>query len=327
MPNNRTIIICITLGVIFFQLMTTTTYAQTCSCGGPPLLGSLESLPGTAGNFQIAITHDYRSISDLVSTTTELDDDTRERYSQSTLLQADYSLTSRMTLSFSFPFVRQSRTIQSLIGNGENIKTQGFGDLMALAKYSLIQSSIFSAQSLAVGFGIKAPTGEPELRDNGLLLSADMQTGTGSYDFILWGATSRVISRSKSINIFASTLYRINGTNDRFGASNDSYRFGNEFWIIAGGSIQVFSKLSQSFSLKYRKSQADKFANQSLASSGGQWYDIAIALNKIIIENIGINISTELPIYRKVEGTQFSTSYTLSFSLFYNLNLKGLKNG
>ncbi len=321
--RNSTRIIVLLFVLFTIIVHTPSAFAQTCSCGGPPLLGSLESLPGSAGNLQLGITYDFRSISDLVSFTTKLDDETRSRDSRAILLQAEYSLTDRFTLALSSPFVRQNRTILSEIGNGENLRTKGFGDIMALAKYSLIPQSIFSKQSVAVGLGIKLPTGESELRNNSLLLSADMQTGTGSVDYILWAATSRIISRNSSLNIFASSLYRINGNNDRFGSENENYKFGNEFRLVTGTSFQLVSNFIQSISLKYRHSQADKFADLPLASSGGQWFDLESGVSTNVLQNIGLNMTALIPVYRQIEGTQFSTSYAVSFSLFYNLNLKG----
>ncbi len=312
--------------VVTSQLLFSTVSAQTCSCGGPPILGSLESLPGAAGNLQIGVTYENHSISDLVNFSRELDDDTRTRDSRAILIQADYSYSSRITFSFSLPFVRQSRIIQSKTGLGENLQTRGIGDIAAIVKYSLIPTTIFSKQSIAIGFGAKFPTGKSELRDNGLLISADMQSGTGSLDYLLWGATSRVISRNLSMNLFASSLYRINGTNHRFGVGDDSYKFGNEFRLVAGGSYRLVTGIIHSIGIRYRHNQADKFIGLPFSNSGGQWYDLESGLSTNFYNNIGLNITAQIPVYRRVEGTQFSTSYSISFSLLYNLNLKGSGN-
>jgi len=43
-------------------------------------------------------------------------------------------------------------------------------------------------------------------------------------------------------------------------------------------------------------------------------------LNLNIYENLGIRGEGELPLYRKLNGTQLTTSYTISFSLFYTIS-------
>ena len=66
-------------------------FAQ-CSCGGTPLLGSLD-LPATApGNWQFALTYDFNNIAEFYSGTDKRSS-TLKRRTHSGLLEVSYGLT------------------------------------------------------------------------------------------------------------------------------------------------------------------------------------------------------------------------------------------
>ncbi len=312
--------------LIIFFFSTSIVTSQTCSCGGPPLLGSLESSGVFYKSLQIGVTYEYSSISDLVNNTDKIDNQTRERDIKAALFQIDYGLTPQITLAASMSILEQRRTTLSETGVVENLNTRGVGDVLFLVKYSLKAPSIFNRISFSIGGGIKFPTGKSTLKNNNLLISADMQPGTGAIDGIIWSSYSQPILNTSNISLLGNLIYRFNGPNDRFGSNFDNYKFGNEFILNLGAGYNFSTNLGTTLFLRYRNSQADKFSDQSLPNSGGKWLNLVPGINASISPSITLRGSGQLPVYRELEGVQFSTSYSFSISLFYTFLNKGSPN-
>lgn len=298
-------------------------YSQSCSCGGPPLLGALES--GYISNrvLQVGLTYEYSSIDDLIAGTKELENLNRLRNVNSIIFQVNYGLTSRISLAFSSSLIEQERNINIESGVGENLQTQGLGDLLLTGRYTAIPFSIAHRFSLTLGAGIKIPTGTSTLKNNNLLISADMQPGTGSTDGIISISISKDYFSNYPITFFSFSVYRFNGTNNRFGGDFESYKFGNEISLVGGIKSNIFNSLEYTLALRYRHQEPDQFASENLPSSGGNWLNISPGINILIGKTLTFRTSGQIPLYREVQGTQFSTNYTISFSLFYNLLTKG----
>ena len=83
--------------------------AQACSCGGAPLLSSLE-FPATApGAWLFGLTYEFNSISDLVTVTKRLDDDTRRRRIYTGLLEISYGINDRWSASLLLTLLQQEQ--------------------------------------------------------------------------------------------------------------------------------------------------------------------------------------------------------------------------
>jgi hypothetical protein len=299
---------------------TDTLMAQACSCGGAPLMSSMD-LPSTpAGSWQIGLTYEFNSISDVVSRTTELNDDTRSRSVHSGILEISYGIGNRLSLSTLFTFLQQERNSGIQGGSGEFLRTRGFGDGLFILKYDLFPYTVSSQRQLAVGGGIKIPFGKSSLLSNGSLIAADMQPGTGSWDAVLWGYAYQGLQRYFPAGLFISGTYRFSGGNNRFGSSNEGYKFGNELITTVGINHDPVSFLDYTIAFRYRQVGADSFANGELTNSGGKWLDFAPGIVFNISQSIGLRSSARIPLYRKLEGTQLTTSYSLLFSVFYSIS-------
>lgn len=57
-----------------------------------------------------------------------------------------------------------------------------------------------------------------------------------------------------------------------------------------------------------------------MPNTGGVWVSIIPDLFVSISENFSMKFSGQIPVYQLLNGTQPTTSYTLSTSLFINLN-------
>lgn len=57
-----------------------------------------------------------------------------------------------------------------------------------------------------------------------------------------------------------------------------------------------------------------------MPSTGGEWLNIETGIGTQLSDRFSLQVSGEIPIYRNVNGTQPSTTYILSASLFFSLN-------
>ena len=293
--------------------------AQTCSCAGAPLMSSQSLGIPEKGNVVVGLTGNYNNIDKLYSGTDELNNRTSERNTFTSLLEINYGLTNRVSLTGAFTFVRKERVagLQTQAG-ARALQTSGVGDAILLVKYSLIEQTLWKPYQLVIGGGGKAPLGSNTLRSRGLSLNADMQPGTGSWDGIGWMLFSYTV-RSQNIHFFTMNSYKINSSAERFG-SNDNYKFGNELNSIAGVQGPVFNRFSYGLKLKYRTSGQDLRNGTQMPSTGGEWLNAEMGLTYQLSDRLSVQAAGEIPLYRDVTGTQPTTSYILNTSVFFSFN-------
>lgn len=295
---------------------------QACCTAGTPLLGSLEMTSAPQNVLQLGLTFDHNNLNDVFSQSSKLENIERQRISQSVLLEINYGITSRISLTGILTFNRQERTISENVASGNKLLASGIGDAVILTKYSLFQFSIFNPNELAIGAGIKIPTGNSSLKSNGILIPADMQPGTGSWDLFLWSFYNRRNFLINNLTLISSISYRFNGSNNRFENSEEGYSFGNEFNYNFGFSYPIISTLEFSVIGKYRNTQNDTFSNDDIPNTGGNWLNITPGLTYYLSDKFSLRVNGELPLYRNVDGTQLTTTYKTSFSIFYSFNLQ-----
>lgn len=303
-------------------------FAQTCSCAGAPLIGSQILGSTSKGNLFLGLTYEYNNISDLYSGSTHLDNKNQRRSTTTALLEVNYGLTDRLALTGTFTYNRKHReTGLQTPGDSESLTINGIGDGLFLIKYSLHNQTLWEPYQIAIGGGAKIPFGSTSLQSNGFTLNADMQPGTGAWDGILWTYLSKTFLKS-NINLYMTSTYRRTGTNERF-KSSDKYRFGNELVSVLGASGPLINKWSYTFMFRYRSTSSDRRNGSALPSTGGKWFKLKPGINYQLSNRLNFQLSGQLPIYQYLEGTQPTTSFIISGSLFFNLNSnnKGILQG
>lgn len=314
--NYATYLICI--GSIF--LLPVLTYGQTCSCAGAPLISSQSISSASKGNLLLGVTYEYKDISNIYSGSEELNNRTVERNTRSTLLELNYGISDRLTLSATTTYVQKlRRTGLQNPGNEQTTTTSGLGDGLVMLKYVLHKNTMREQYQLAVGGGAKIPFGNSSLTQNGLALNADMQPGTGAWDGVLWSYFSKTFAPATTLNLFAFGTFRLTGENERFG-SNDIYRFGNEFVSTIGATNDLVGNLSYIMMVQYRSTSSDQRNGEKLPNTGGNWINLKPALSYQMTNQISLRVSGELPVYQHLNGVQPTTAFTLSGSVFYNFS-------
>jgi hypothetical protein len=138
--------------------------------------------------------------------------------SYTTELWARYNIKDRVQLFAFLPYVVNMKTEESIFE-----KNHGIGDAVVMANVVLFNTSDSIAKKVKhhvmAGGGVKLPTGKfGKLSPNGLLIP-NMQTGTGTVDFLL---NSIYTLRYSNWGVQADAAYRVNLNNKEF-----AYRFGN----------------------------------------------------------------------------------------------------
>ncbi len=316
--------------IIFFSLILLITvkenFAQACCTAGTPLLNSLEMGTAKKGVLNFGLTGKYNLLTDVYDNSNFLENQERKRISNSYLLEITYGFTSKLSLSLLLSYVNNTRKITTINNLGNSIFISGIGDALLLQKYNFINIDLFNRIELAAGLGIKLPLGSSTRTLRNILLPADMQPGTGSVDGLLWLYFSKGNLFIPQITFLLNTSYRFNGRNKRFGNSQAGYKFGNEFIFTSGFTFSTDSFIDFTILNRFRNAEADKFGTPTIPNTGGNWLYILPMINLRFSSKFNTTISGELPIYTNVVGTQLTTTFTASISLYYSISIsKGLE--
>jgi hypothetical protein len=315
--------ILLTAGLIIF--FAGKVFSQACCTAGTPLLGSLNLTTVDNKTWQFGLTYEYNSLKDIFSGSQIYKDRTRERISQSLLLEVNYGLSRRVTITALLSFVDQQRNIDPNTNMNNELTTRGVGDMVIMAKYNFITLDIVDQRELAFGTGLKIPLGSSDLSSNGILLPADMQPGTGSWDGIFWGYFSQGYLPALPMNLFANVSFRVNTTNKRFGQNNSGYKFGNELIANLGLGYRTDSLFDFTMLVKYRTTFADEFDNDDIPNTGGHWVYAVPGLNLKFNDKFTTRLSAQFPFYRNVNGIQLTTTFTASVSILYSFDTESNK--
>ena len=290
---------------------------QTCCSGGTPLLGNLGISGSEPGTIYIQLAYDYNFLDHLYAGTQRLDDNSRERITQTALLQLVYPFSDKISLNGLFTYVSQERTIYSQLDQINRTKTQGLGDAVLLFQYSPISGF---ERHLTLATGPKLPVGKFDAIDDefGLVVSPDLQPGSGSLDAI-FGATYQEyqLFGVPGFTFSTSLSYRLTTAARRFEGDN-KYRFGNETMLSAGVQKNFLIRrtgVTPSLFAQYRHSAADETDGLEVAGTGGNWIYLSPGLNIELNNYLAINAAAELPVYRNLKGTQLTTTYRFNVGL------------
>ncbi|MCF6333186.1 MAG: hypothetical protein L3J11_07870 [Draconibacterium sp.] len=307
--------------IILLVLIVSKMQGQTCCSGGTPLTGNLGIQGIEAKSWYFQLGYDYNFLDNLYSGTKKLDDNSRERLTQTVLLQSIYSFSEKFSVNGLFSYVEQKRTIHSPIGITNITQASGLGDVVLLAQYTLFSGL---KRSLTIAAGPKLPIGKFDAVDPeyGLVLSPDLQPGTGSLDGIVGAAFQEYhLFHVPGLTFNASAAFRKTRPAKRFEA-DFKYRFGNETMFAAGIQRNFLIHkiaINPSLFLNFRNTQQDKIDDLQVAGTGGIWLNLNPAVSLAPNNILDINISGEIPIYQNLNGTQLTTSYRINVGIAIKL--------
>ena len=306
----------IAIPIVAVMLYASSMYSQTCCTAGMPVSSILE-IPKSEKAVLFQLRYEYRSINRLVDNDEVLENDPRSRSGQNISLKTDYVFNKSLAVSAVLPFVQQTRNNSS-----EKQQSFGVGDLTLMTQYSL--------KSFSLGAAIKLPTGNVNQRSSsGLLLSPDMMSGSGTYDFLFRLAYENNSFLLPLLSARLNSTYRVNGTNEDFGSTDSfagrRFAFGNELnlrgyldYIVTTKKLFFIPHLG----LNYRFSGANTEQFVDAPNSGGHWLNIPVglAISKDGIKTI--SFFSEIPVYQNLEGLQITTNISVGVQLSYKISRK-----
>ncbi|MFZ1560042.1 MAG: hypothetical protein WAT37_08960 [Saprospiraceae bacterium] len=296
--------------------------SQCCS-GGVPIAGSMGLSTTDKGNLQFLLTYDANVMDNLYAGNKALNDQLRERVTHSGMVEINYGLTDRLTVTSMISFVRQERKINQADGSINFTHTDGLGDGFLMLKFKLLVPAEVPKYNLAVGVGTKIPFGRTNFNDsNGLSLPADLQPGSGAWDMLLWSIYERYNAFIPNLNLSVSSTFRLTGTNDSY-FETLRYRFGNEFILNFQGqySILLNNRMgSLNLGWRYRNQKTDFLDDAIFPNSGGNFIFIVPGAGIQLSDDLQTAISGHIPIYNNVGGTQLVSSFRLSVSANYKIH-------
>ena len=307
--------------LMFSIICSEKTSAQACCSGGTPLSSNLGIQSVKNNSLQLQLSYNDNRQGTLIHSSTVLKGNNRLRNTHSIILRTSYGISKKISVTGLFSLIRQEEIVKTLLG-GENFQmAQGVGDIVLMMQYQAVEKN---DQYFILAGGLKMPTGATDRLDNelGIPLNPDLQPGTGSWDYLFGINYSANHILKPNLTFLAVSTLRLTTAAERFNGLQ-IYEFGDEFQILSGFKDSYFIKkwiFNPSVMLRYRNTQIDKTNNIETPNTGGHWLHLVPEIDFDISSAFGFGISGELPLYRKLKGTQLTTSYIFKLTLDYKFS-------
>jgi len=300
--------LCFFLSVVFIS---SEADAQLCCTTGSASASSFEIGITPAKTLRLSFGHEYNSLNGTFVGRERSDNNILGTGSvQSYTMQAHYGINRRWGFTLAAPYVKTSRSF----GGSTTFGADGIGDIILIAKYSVKPINIASSTEIAVGAGLKLPSGSSNSVNDGTDLNFNLQPGTGALDLLFWGyyyKTYLPAGWSGSL----SGLIRVPGTN------SDGLQYGNEtlYSLVLNKRLSKVTQLT--VRLKGRTSSKITINGFENPNTGGT---IVFAAPSFVYNPrrlISIEAGVDIPAFYSVSGTQQALDYRtfVDFSLFFTL--------
>ncbi len=303
----------ILIGLIGLNLINISTIdAATCSCAGVSLSNTVSLTDFEAGQFQFSLAYTNIDISDLVSGSNDINDETgRFRETDSYIIQGTYGLNDTWALTAIISQIEHNRNIA--ISNTNVETSNGLGDSLLVLSYAPQKIDPFTKDEWAFGFGLRIPTGE---NDNGnpIVFAEDLQPGQGAWGGSLWFHYAHVFDQKGTWKLSVDSNYAHVGENDR------EYSFTNEWNLSSGINYSANDQWSGGVSIGYRNADPHTRFGSDFPNTGGSWLDFTGSLQYSFSPSTSIGLSTTVPISRDLNGSlQFTTKRSITLSISHRL--------
>lgn len=201
--------------------------------------------------------------------------------------------------------------------------TMGLGDMVLMGRYALWSQRDGDPLSVAVGAGVKMPTGDADKRNRAPFsntceyMGPGFQLGTGSWDPKLELGATKMFGRHR---VDAHTMYT-------FGREGDhGLRRGDQFKYDLGWSCALTSLLDVEMELNGVNQNRHKNDGKYVANSGGHTLFLTPGVHLKFTERFSGGLAMPVVVYRDLNAdadkNQYSVGedYRLVFKLAYKLN-------
>ena len=169
------------------------------------------------------------------------------------------------------------------------------------------------------------PLGDSNKRnEQGLALNADLQPGSGAWDYITWGQLSQVFPFRPSMSLNLTAIYSGKGINDDY-LGSQTYQFGNELQLALGISERITvgnNIFDPAITLRYRNQREDVIDDFDVPSTGGNWLFVNPSLSYWATPDISFEVGLTIPVISHITGTQVTPTYRFRTGVFYRIPSK-----
>lgn len=293
-------------------------YSQGCCSVSIPTLGSTECPSTDFGSLRIGFNYLYTNTSTTYQYDTKIQDPlNRKAFGHNVAFDFELGIWDNLSVFILFPYNFYYRSTIVIPSQEKIYKNSGVGDITLLLKYNFLASTFAIQTRLSLGGGLKLPTGEFQTESQGVQLPLDIQSGTGTIDFFLWGLfTTNLIP---NLTITQSALFKFAGKN------SEGYDIGNEFLTVTGLNYNFIYFLQGNLLIRIQNRWQDRLnvdnLNQLIPNSGRVLIEAIPGLVLNYLNVLTTRIFFVYPIYTKVNGTQLAPSWRFGTEFHYIFNL------
>jgi hypothetical protein len=287
-----------------------TQQAAACDvCGCSSGNQGLGLLPQFSGHF-VGIQYTYgSSLSDHPALFENGQTEHSAQYYNTLQLWGRYQLGKRVQLFAFVPYVSNTNN------EGSSMRTTGFGDASVLANISLLQRAN-GRQLLLAGAGVKLPTGAYHgITDADRQGLPNMQTGTGSYDFLV---NANYTWRQRSLGFNADASYTFTTVNKaRFKYGNKLNSSALAFYWIERGKFRLVPQAG--FRFEYTLHDYDNYDRKWLNEQSGGYMGFVSAGAQAYVGKLGFKAMLHVPVLQDYATGYVTAGPRFESGLFFLL--------
>lgn len=238
----------------------------------------------------------------------------QEETTQTVDLSAHYGLLHNLQVGAILPYVAHSLRLDSP-GVPARFASDGLGDAALYGKWRYYRwDDVGKALNCSILAGLELPTGKDDRVDHGVILPADLQPGSASWDPFLGTAMTYEPGR-----------WRFNAMvmAKRVGEGTHEYKQGDQgFAELAAGNRFWLEPYPGPFMradvmLRYRHDSADRQYGRTVADTGGELLTAGVNWAFRPRPTLDLQISMEVPLWEDARGTQPRTqvSFFVAFGI------------
>lgn len=241
----------------------------------------------------------------------------RDRRATSLVSVLGYGATNKLALFGVVPYVDKDLDV-TVGGNRINRSESGLGDVSVFGRYTVAQhDQLGRTFRIAPFFGVKAPTGEDDVRDRFGRLPPSVQPGSGSWD-IFGGIVSTY--QTLDFQTDGQVSYRINNEANNFEAGN-VFRFDGSLQYrlsprtLEGDGVPNFLYGVLETNIIHR--DKNKVNGTNNENSGGTTVFLSPGLQyvtkRLIVEGV-----VQLPVIQDLNGNELENDYVVRAGIRFN---------
>jgi len=236
----------------------------------------------------------------------------QREFNHAAVVSAHYGAINTVQVGAIVPYMHRVLQLENPGGPGR-LSSDGPGDVTAYAKWRYYRwDDVGTALNFSLLGGVELPTGADDVRDQGILLPADLQPGSASWDPFVGTAVTHEPGRWR---FNAMALYKRvgQGTHDYKQADQvfAEIAAGNRFWLEPYPGPFMRADLV----LRFRHEGADAQGGRPVPDTGGNLLTLGINWAFRPRPTVDFQVAVEWPFYEDVRGVQLKNQVSIFVAL------------